>query len=159
MDGFTKSVCALYASLAICKQSSIKQKFVANMGDERVETLVYRICWDRLELDKLRSTIVDTLTDDVLSDNEVDEETQGAWGNAEQITILRNIYLALVDADVDVARVIDIDQRTDRAERGPHYFNLVMIMYSAWSQRWREANGYARAPAIPVFCIERSFES
>ena len=126
------------------------------MSDERVETLVHRICWDRLDLDKLRSTIVDTLTDDVLTDDEVDEETRWAWGDAEQITILRIMYLALVDADVDITRVRDIDQRTDRAERGPHYFNLVMIMYSAWSHRWREANGYADAPAIPIFCIERT---
>lgn len=109
------------------------------MGDERVETLVHRICWDRLDLDKLRSTIVDTLTDDALTADEADEETREAWGDEEQLTILRIIYLALIDADVDIARVRDIDQRTDRAERGPHYFNLVMIMYSAWSQRWREA--------------------
>lgn len=136
------------------KRSSIKQKFAVDMGDERVETLVHRICWDRLDLDKLRCTIVDTLTDDVLTDDDLDEETRGAWGDADQITILRIIYLALVDPDVDVARVHDIDQRTDRTERGPHYFNLVMIMYSAWSHRWREAHGYARAPEIPVFCID-----
>ena len=43
------------------------------MGDERVETLVHRICWDRLDLEKLRSTITDTLTDDVLIDDDIDE--------------------------------------------------------------------------------------
>ena len=123
------------------------------MSDERVETLVHRICWDRLDLDKLRSTIVCTLTDDETDEDLVPE----VWGDAEQIAMLRSIYLALSNTDVDIARVREIDQRTDRAERGPHFFNLVLIMYFAWSYRWREANGYTDASAIPLFCIEHKF--
>ena len=38
------------------------------MSDERVETLVYRICWDRLGLHTLQCAVTDTLTDDVLTD-------------------------------------------------------------------------------------------
>ena len=124
------------------------------MSDERVETLVYRICWDSLDIDKLRTAIVDTLKDD-----EVDEDlTPEVWGDTEQIAILRSIYSALANTDIDIARVRHIDGRTDRAARGPHFFNLVLIMYFAWSHRWREANGYADAPAIPVFCVERKFD-
>ena len=105
------------------------------MSDERVETLVHRISWDSLDLDKLRCMIVDTLTDD-----EIDEELIGeVWGDAQQITMLRSIYLALVNTDIDIAQVRAIDRQTDRAERGPHFFNLVMIMYAAWSHRWQEA--------------------
>jgi len=118
------------------------------MGDERVETLVHRICWDRLDLEKLRSTITDTLTDDVLIDDDIDEESRDAWGNAEQLTIMRAIYLALAAKQVDIRRVRQIDLQTDRADRGPHFFNLVMIMYAAWSRRWREANGHADASEI-----------
>ena len=125
------------------------------MSDERVETLVHRISWDRLDLDKLRSTIVCTLADD-----ETDEElVPDVWGDAEEIAVLRSIYLALGNTEVDIARVRAIDERTDRAERGPHFFNLVMIMYSAWSHRWREANGHADAHAIPVFCVECKFDA
>jgi hypothetical protein len=122
------------------------------MSDERVETLVYRICWDSLDIDKLRTAIVDTLKDD-----EVDEDlTPEVWGDTEQITILRGIYSALTEKHIDVVRIRQIDQRTDRAERGPHFFNLAMIMYSAWSHRWREANGHADAPGIPIFCIDHT---
>ena len=125
------------------------------MCDERVETLVHRISWDRLDLDKLRSTIVCTLTDD-----ETDEElVPEVWGDAQQIAMLRSIYSALSNADMDIARVRAIDQLTDRAVRGPHFFNLVLIMYFAWSHRWREANGHADAHAIPVFCVECKFDA
>jgi hypothetical protein len=120
------------------------------MSDERVETLVHRICWNSLDLDKLRSMIVDTLTDD-----EIDEEMIGeVWGDQAQVAILRSIYSVLVNTDTDIARVRAIDQQTDRAVRGPHFFNLMLIMYFAWSHRWREAHGHADAPGIPVFCVE-----
>jgi hypothetical protein len=122
------------------------------MSDERVETLIHRICWYSLDLEKLRCAIVDTLTDD-----EMDEESiREVLGDAQQITVLRSIYLALANIDIDVARVREIDRQTDRAERGPHFFNLVMIMYSAWSHRWLEANGYAEAVGVPIFCVEGS---
>jgi hypothetical protein len=39
------------------------------MSDERVETLVHRISWDSLDLDKLRSMIVHALTDDEIDDS------------------------------------------------------------------------------------------
>lgn len=124
------------------------------MSDERVETLVHRICWDRLELEKLRRTIVGTLGDD-----ETDEDlVQEVWGDAEQIAILRSIYSALAKTDIDIARVRAIDQLTERAARGPHFFNLVLIMYFAWSHRWREASGHADAPGVPVFCIQCKFD-
>jgi hypothetical protein len=129
---------------------SIKEKFVASMSDARVETLVHRICWDSLDLDKLRAMIVDTLTDDEIDEDLICE----VWGDSEQIAILRSIYSALATADVDFARVSEIDGIAKRAERGPHFFNLVLIMFFAWSHRWREANGHAEAP-IPIFCIER----
>jgi hypothetical protein len=120
------------------------------MSDERVETLVHRICWDSLDLDKLRSMIVDTLTDD-----EIDEELIGeVWGDQAQVAILRSIYSVLVNTDTDIARVRAIDQQTDRTVRGPHFFNLMLIMYFAWSHRWREANGHADDPAMSVFCVE-----
>jgi len=122
------------------------------MSDERVETLIHRICWYSLDLEKLRCAIVDTLTDD-----EMDEESiREVLGDAQQITVLRSIYSALAKTDIDVARVREIDRQTDRAERGPHFFNLVMIMYSAWSHRWLEANGYPDASQIPIFCVESS---
>ena len=120
------------------------------MSDERVETLVHRICWDSLDLDKLRSMIVHALTDD-----EIDEELIGqVWGDQAQIAILRSIHWVLANTDTDIARVRAIDLQTDRAVRGPHFFNLVLIIYFAWSHRWREANGHADAPQIPVFCVE-----
>ena len=122
------------------------------MSDERVETLIHRICWCSLELDKLHSAIVDTLTDD-----EVDEESiHEVLGDAQQITILRSIYSALTQRHIDPAQVLHMNKLTDRAERGPHFFNLVMIMYSAWSHRWLEANGHADASQIPIFCVESS---
>jgi hypothetical protein len=130
----------------------IKQQFVANMSDGRVETLVHRICWYALDLDKLRAAIISTLTDDETDEDLVPE----VWGDARQIAILRSIYSVLSNADVDIPRVRLIDQQTDRAERGPHFFNLVFIMYCAWSHRWREANGYADAPPMSVFCVESS---
>ena len=110
------------------------------MGDARVETLVHGICWDRLDLDKLRCTIVDALTDAVITDDddEVDEDVPEVWGDAAQIALLRSIYLAVSDVGLD--RVRAADDRAQRAQRGPHFFNLVLIMYGAWSERWREAN-------------------
>ncbi len=117
------------------------------MSEARVETLVHRICWDRLDLEKLRCTIVGTLGDD-----ETDEDmVRAVWGNAQQIAILRSIYVALSAAAVDVARVRHIDHRTQRADRGPHFYNLVLIMYFAWSHRWKEANGYADASGFGYF--------
>jgi hypothetical protein len=126
------------------------------MSDERVETLVYRICWDRLGLHTLQSAVTDTLTDDVLTADWVDEEMRQVWGDAEQVAILRSIYAALSAAPVDIAQVREIDDIAGRADRGPHFFNLVLIMYFAWSHRWREANGHADAQAVPVFCIDHT---
>jgi hypothetical protein len=118
----------------------INEERVGGMGDARVETLVHGICWDRLDLEKLRSTIVDALTDAVLTDDddEADEDAREVWGDAAQMALLRSIYLAV--SDVGLARVREADERAQRAQRGPHFFNLVLIMYGAWSERWREEN-------------------
>jgi hypothetical protein len=85
--GFTKSICALYESITIYSPGK-------SVG-------LCSICWDSLDLDKRRTAIVDTLTDD-----EIDEELiPEVWDDTEQITILRNIYSVLEDTHIDIARV------------------------------------------------------
>ena len=108
------------------------------MSDERVETLLHRISWDRLDVHALRSAILDTLRND-----EIDEELiHEVFGGAEHTSILRRMYATLSAADLGIDAVRQLDLRARAAARGPHFFNLILIMYYAWSQRWREANGY-----------------
>jgi hypothetical protein len=80
-------------------------------------------------LSELTQVLTDALEESVI--------TRIAAASAEQLALLRDIRAAVAANSVSVEEIQQLDTYVSHIERGPLYFNVIVIIYEKWAKEYR----------------------
>ena len=146
----------------VCTRSHIKEQLHVVMTEVLVRNMIDCICRFELGLESLFSALQTNLDDDVITAGVTNGAagvtngaTQAVYGSEQQIALMRSIWEALQDADLNLEMIQAIDAQLGllgihalpgpldlgtQALPGPLFFDLIVIIYRHWSQRWKDEN-------------------
>ena len=129
------------------------------MTEVLVRNMIDCICRFELGLESLFSTLQTNLDgeDEVITAGARNDETQAVYGSEEQIALMKSIWDALQDANLNLEMIQAIDAQLGllginalpgplplysgtEALPGPLFFDLIVIIYRYWSRRWKDEN-------------------
>ena len=117
------------------------------MTENLVESLIDGICLYHLDTDGLESVIFYNLDEPFVAHNDAGqmdtESAEQTYGSAEHVQILRMMWALFnipTTQEIDPHRVQAIDARVQTASHGPLFFNLLLTLYSYWSEKWTAEN-------------------
>ena len=125
------------------------------MTEVLVRNMIDGICTHELGLESLFETLQANLDDDVITADLTNDETQAVYGSEEQIALMKSIWDALQDANLNLEMIQAIDAQLGllgihalpvpvylgtEALPGPLFFDLIVIIYRHWSRRWKDEN-------------------
>ena len=129
------------------------------MTEVLVRNMIDYICRHELGLESLFETLQANLDDDVITAGARNDETQAVYGNEQQIALMKSIWDALQDVNLNLEMIQAIDAQlgllgihalpvlplplplyvgTEELQ-GPLFFDLIVIIYLYWSRRWKDA--------------------
>ena len=129
------------------------------MTEVLVRNMIDCICRFELGLESLFSTLQTNLDgeDEVITAGARNDETQAVYGSEQQIALMKSIWDALQDANLNLEMIQAIDAQLGllgihalpvtlplhlgtEAFPGPLFFDLIVIIYRHWSRRWKDEN-------------------
>ena len=138
-----------------CTRSHIKEQLHVVMTEVLVRNMIDGICRHELGLESLFSTLQANLDYDVITSGFTNDETQAVYGSEEQIALMKSIWDALQDENLNLEMIQAIDAQLGllgihalpvpvylgtEALPGPLFFDLIVIIYRHWSRRWKDEN-------------------
>ena len=130
------------------------------MTEVLVRNMIDGICRHELGLESLFETLQANLDDDVITAGARNDETQAVYGSEQQIALMKSIWDALQDVNLNLEMIQAIDAQlvllgihalpvlpvplplyvgTEELP-GPLFFDLIVIIYRYWSRRWKDEN-------------------